>query len=177
MTVVNAFDAQVLEVARAHGTAVAAEWSGFSHGMVLALRKRNGYSRGRGRPSLAELEAAKPSMSCPCQRCADWRAVGDERARREDAQERAHQVALASEILVGTTEEWRLSAACRDEPLELFFPERGDGARMAAARALCGRCSVRETCLDLAMRTQTGGAEVGVFGGLSARERRLLRRA
>lgn len=176
MTVLNAFDDQVLEVARAHGTTVAAEWSGFSRGIVLALRQRHGYSRGRGRPSLAELEAARPSTSCPCRRCADWRAVRDERARAEAEQERAHQVALATEILVGTAEEWRLSAACRGEPIEIFFPERGEVSKAAAAKAVCARCPVREACLELAMRTQVGGVEIGVFGGLSARERRRLRR-
>lgn len=72
--------------------------------------------------------------------------------------------------------DFRDRAACRDVDPELFFP-LGDGgpaqARVDAAKAVCRRCPVRLSCLDLAMST---GQDEGVWGGLDPRERRRLRR-
>lgn len=57
----------VLAVARKHGTTVAAMWSGRSTATVAELRKRHdGYERGRGRPSVAELEAWRETPDCRC---------------------------------------------------------------------------------------------------------------
>jgi hypothetical protein len=65
---------RVLEVARAHGTAVAASWSGWSDTKVRVLRQRvDGYDRGRGHPTRAEIEAMAPSWECSCTRCIVWR--------------------------------------------------------------------------------------------------------
>jgi len=52
-----------------------------------------------------------------------------------------------------------------------FFPARGESVR--DAKAVCAACRVREECLDFALRTKVAH---GVWGGLSERERRLLRR-
>lgn len=161
----NRFDAQVLAVARAHGTVPAAEWSGLSRDQVVALRKRHdGYSRGRGHPTVAEIAAMAPRHSCDCPRCDDWR---DERAV-----ERA-RIAARMTHLIGTDEEWRLAATCLGEDPDLFFPEAGESNR--EARAICARCPVRQPCLDWALANQAPGQEVGVFGGTSGRERRRMR--
>lgn len=67
-------DDRVLEVARRHGTTVAATWAGWSTSSVLRLRQMiDGYDRGRGRPSRAEMAAMAPSLHCPCARCLQWR--------------------------------------------------------------------------------------------------------
>jgi hypothetical protein len=68
-------------------------------------------------------------------------------------------------------ESWKLDAACRDQPTRLFFPERGDPVR--EAKQICAGCTVRTECLNYAMSIPNS---VGIWGGLSGRERRALRR-
>lgn len=73
--------------------------------------------------------------------------------------------------------DWRHRASCRGMDPEAFFPvsEFGPGARQAArAKRVCVGCPVREACLRYALAT---GLDFGVFGGLTERERRGLRRA
>jgi WhiB family transcriptional regulator, redox-sensing transcriptional regulator len=71
---------------------------------------------------------------------------------------------------------WRVDAACKYLPTELFFPI-GHGPRAQAqtsvAKAVCNACSVRSKCLDYAM---AANAQYGVFGGMSEEERREVRR-
>lgn len=66
--------------------------------------------------------------------------------------------------------DWTDLAACRGHDPELWFP-LGDGAR---AKAICAGCPVREDCLTFALRL---GLDHGIFGGLDADERRVLRLA
>lgn len=75
--------------------------------------------------------------------------------------------------------EWRNLAQCRIEGTdpELFFSatEIGPGLRQTmTAKAVCGRCPVRAECLRDALDAHV---EYGVFGGLSASERRDLARS
>ncbi|MGH9151004.1 MAG: WhiB family transcriptional regulator [Acidimicrobiales bacterium] len=65
---------------------------------------------------------------------------------------------------------WRRLAACRGLDPDIFFPTSEDEA--GPAKSVCGTCSVREACLEWAL---TSGEE-GVWGGLTERERRRLRR-
>jgi len=68
--------------------------------------------------------------------------------------------------------DWRHDAECvRYVGLVDFFPSHGESAR--EAKAVCAMCSVRKECLDYAMRWEQ---LCGVWGGLSERERRQLRR-
>lgn len=70
--------------------------------------------------------------------------------------------------------DWKRQAACRraDTPTWVFFPGRGDGHALAAARAVCARCPVHQECLDFAL---TVGEHYGIWGGTSERERRTIR--
>lgn len=73
---------------------------------------------------------------------------------------------------------WMINALCRGaaDP-ELWFPvtEVGPGAaQVAEAKAVCAGCPVREDCLAFALDL---GLDYGVFGGMSASERRALRRS
>jgi len=68
------------------------------------------------------------------------------------------------------TPPWMVSAICRTQgDPEAFFPLRE--AETDVAKALCRPCPVRETCLEWALQHKE---EHGVWGGLSARERRAL---
>lgn len=74
---------------------------------------------------------------------------------------------------------WQLEAACRGGDASLFFApnyfETRDGkdAREASAKAICGDCSVRESCLGYAIAIREPH---GVWGGLNEFERRRLLR-
>jgi WhiB family transcriptional regulator, redox-sensing transcriptional regulator len=71
---------------------------------------------------------------------------------------------------------WRAHAACRHEDPELFFPVGVTGAalpQIAAAKAVCTGCPVREACLAFALTTNQ---DYGVWGGLDEEERREERR-
>jgi len=67
---------------------------------------------------------------------------------------------------------WQDYANCRGADADLFFPERGASTRKA--KAICAQCEVRVDCLDFAIRN---GEKFGIWGGMSERERRRVRRA
>ncbi len=70
--------------------------------------------------------------------------------------------------------EWRELAACAGRVDDLFFPtNESDVVRVRAAKAVCGGCPVREECLVYAIETSQ---TEGIWGGLTSRERRHLRR-
>lgn len=67
---------------------------------------------------------------------------------------------------------WMDDALCREHPEVAFFLERGEDAR--PAKAICRSCLVREECLAYAI--DHSSALQGIWGGVSDRERRRLRR-
>jgi WhiB family redox-sensing transcriptional regulator len=66
---------------------------------------------------------------------------------------------------------WHARAACAGKGPDLFFPERGDSS--APAKALCAACPVQRQCLDVAL---ADASVRGIWGGVSERGRRVLRR-
>ncbi len=75
------------------------------------------------------------------------------------------------EILVVGDLSWQDGANCRGGKADLFFPERGASTR--SAKAICRECAVRADCLEFAIST---GEKFGIWGGMSERERRRVRR-
>ncbi|MGP3952640.1 WhiB family transcriptional regulator [Streptomyces sp. 7N604] len=61
-------------------------------------------------------------------------------------------------------------AACTAVDPELFFD--GEPDAITAAKKVCGACPVRAACLQMAL---DNGECFGIFGGLTASERRALR--
>ena len=66
---------------------------------------------------------------------------------------------------------WQEQANCLGVDPDLFFPERGASTR--EAKSVCCNCEVRADCLEYAL---VNGEKFGIWGGLSERERRRLRR-
>lgn len=64
---------------------------------------------------------------------------------------------------------FRFDALCRSVDPEIFFPKRNETGRQA--KRICMQCPVRIDCLWYA----TTHPQVGVWGGMSERERRRLR--
>jgi WhiB family redox-sensing transcriptional regulator len=70
------------------------------------------------------------------------------------------------------TPAWQQDAECVNHAGRVdFFPARGESVR--DAKAVCASCPVRSECLEFALRMKVAH---GVWGGLSERERRSLRR-
>ena len=67
--------------------------------------------------------------------------------------------------------DWQERALCAQTDPEAFFPEKGGSTR--EAKRICSGCDVRAECLDYAL---THDERFGIWGGLSERERRRLRR-
>ncbi len=66
---------------------------------------------------------------------------------------------------------WKEYANCLGAHHDLFFPDRGASTR--AAKQICAECQVRVDCLEYAV---TRGEKFGIWGGLSERERREIRK-
>jgi WhiB family transcriptional regulator, redox-sensing transcriptional regulator len=66
---------------------------------------------------------------------------------------------------------WRTRAACAGVDPEVFLTDRG--ASPEPALAYCRRCEVRTECLEAAF--DLGQRAVGVWGGVSAKQRRVAR--
>lgn len=66
---------------------------------------------------------------------------------------------------------WQADALCAQTDPEAFFPEKGGSTR--DAKRICASCQVRSECLEYALENDE---RFGIWGGLSERERRKLRR-
>jgi WhiB family redox-sensing transcriptional regulator len=75
--------------------------------------------------------------------------------------------------LFGLPEEasWQERALCAQTDPEAFFPEKGGSTR--EAKKICTGCEVRSECLEYALAKDE---RFGIWGGLSERERRRLKR-
>jgi WhiB family redox-sensing transcriptional regulator len=78
-----------------------------------------------------------------------------------------------------TPPEWTEQSVCAQVDPALFFPRKGGATH--AAKKICSGCPVVEQCLAWALDYEAGDvtgadwhASYGVYGGRSARERRLI---
>jgi WhiB family redox-sensing transcriptional regulator len=68
-------------------------------------------------------------------------------------------------------DQWQERALCAQTDPEAFFPEKGGSTR--EAKRICQGCEVRDACLEYALAHDE---RFGIWGGLSERERRRLKR-
>ena len=66
---------------------------------------------------------------------------------------------------------WQEEALCAQTDPEAFFPEKGGSTR--EAKRICVGCEVKSECLEYALGHDE---RFGIWGGLSERERRRLKR-
>ena len=86
----------------------------------------------------------------------------------------AHSLEIGPRIVAGAVApvtSWQDHANCSGVDQDLFFPQRGASTRKA--KAICAACEVKAECLEFAI-TQ-GERIIGIWGGLSERERRKIR--
>jgi WhiB family redox-sensing transcriptional regulator len=76
-------------------------------------------------------------------------------------------------VVDGDAEElgWQERALCAQTDPEAFFPEKGGSTR--EAKKVCLTCDVRTECLEYALEHDE---RFGIWGGLSERERRKLKK-
>jgi WhiB family redox-sensing transcriptional regulator len=67
---------------------------------------------------------------------------------------------------------WADRGLCAEVDAELWFPEKGGSSRQA--KMICRACPVRIECLNFALDRNE---RFGIYGGLTERERRDLKRA
>jgi WhiB family transcriptional regulator, redox-sensing transcriptional regulator len=91
----------------------------------------------------------------------------------------ASEPALSVEFGVGRDQvaafppelEWQERALCAQTDPEAFFPEKGGSTR--EAKRVCLSCEVRVECLEYAL---SNDERFGIWGGLSERERRRVKK-
>lgn len=71
----------------------------------------------------------------------------------------------------GGDKDFRSRALCAQTDPEAFYPEKGGSTR--EAKRVCLTCDVRDDCLEEAL---SNDERHGVWGGLTERERRKLRK-
>tara|TARA_Y100000361_G_scaffold152765_1_gene172992 strand:+ start:150 stop:443 length:294 start_codon:yes stop_codon:yes gene_type:complete len=68
--------------------------------------------------------------------------------------------------------DWMKKGSCRGLQTDIFYHEQGH-LNINTAKAICSGCSIREQCLDYAMRNQE---LYGIWGGYTTSERSVLRK-
>lgn len=66
---------------------------------------------------------------------------------------------------------WRDKSLCAEIGADFWFPEQGESSRYA--KETCARCPVQMECLAWALENNE---QYGIYGGLSERQRRALRK-
>ena len=79
--------------------------------------------------------------------------------------------AIPITVAASAEPEWHERALCAQTDPEAFFPEKGGSTR--EAKKVCTGCEVRGECLEYALEHDE---RFGIWGGLSERERRKLKR-
>ncbi|CAN3127813.1 WhiB family transcriptional regulator [Mycobacterium sp. smrl_JER01] len=72
---------------------------------------------------------------------------------------------------IADEDQWQERALCAQTDPEAFFPEKGGSTR--EAKRICQGCEVKDACLEYALANDE---RFGIWGGLSERERRRLKR-
>jgi len=79
--------------------------------------------------------------------------------------------ALLDAVYGAAEQDWQDRALCAQTDPEAFFPEKGGSTR--EAKRVCQACEVRTECLAYALENDE---RFGIWGGLSERERRRIKR-
>ncbi|NEW40393.1 WhiB family transcriptional regulator [Nocardia cyriacigeorgica] len=103
--------------------------------------------------------------------CAEAGWKDHEGGERDSAPQLSLVVPGFDEMFESIEEQWQERALCAQTDPEAFFPEKGGSTR--EAKRICMGCEVRDECLEYALAHDE---RFGIWGGLSERERRRLKR-
>lgn len=98
--------------------------------------------------------------------------IDDLRAQiRGEAVGRRYEKTADAARAVKPDDSWKQQGACRGADPNLFYPTRGEDT--GPPKAICHTCPVEQICAEYAIRYHEDN---GIWGGLSERERRRIRR-
>lgn len=158
-------DADPIDVARRVGFGAASYiLDGTYSGEVRLIHMKNALRTLAGHPILVTNEAIMQ------------RYIILQRAVAENSQDPSGDIpertsSYLIEDLLGDKPGWQEKAACLDTPSVDFYPKRG--ASTKEAKEVCANCEARDECLENALAR---GDKFGIWGGLSERQRRVVRR-
>ena len=95
----------------------------------------------------------------------------DHKASNSAPRTRSGRSMSLDDLFGAAEQEWQEQALCAQTDPEAFFPEKGGSTR--EAKRICQACAVRDECLEYALLNDE---RFGIWGGLSERERRRLKR-
>ena len=98
-------------------------------------------------------------------------SAGDASANKHADHARTALEMTLDDLFGAVEQEWQEQALCAQTDPEAFFPEKGGSTR--EAKRICQGCPVRDDCLEFALEHDE---RFGIWGGLSERERRRLKR-
>jgi WhiB family transcriptional regulator, redox-sensing transcriptional regulator len=101
----------------------------------------------------------------------DYVNASDRSGDRRSAMDSQGIAGLLGIGLEADAQSWQERALCAETDPEAFFPEKGGSTR--EAKKICTGCEVKAECLEYALANDE---RFGIWGGLSERERRRLRR-
>lgn len=84
---------------------------------------------------------------------------------------RVYDLYEAGDARPNETGNWQEDALCAQTSPDEFFPEKGGSTR--DAKRICNSCDVRSDCLEYALDNDE---RFGIWGGMSERERRKLKK-
>lgn len=153
----------------AAGIDVPADW------FVDPVDPSSGQELEHGR-SLEDQATAFLTAHEEAEKASEQRALSEAPSRRAEHEAPRDTTWLGIPSLVPAEEiegelAWQVDALCAQTDPEAFFPEKGGSTR--DAKKVCGACTVRQECLDYAL---SNDERFGIWGGLSERERRKLRK-
>jgi WhiB family redox-sensing transcriptional regulator len=99
----------------------------------------------------------------------DWKRMGERHG--EGGHPDDDLGVLPSSSTSTDEQDWQERALCAQTDPEAFFPEKGGSTR--EAKRICQVCEVRDDCLEYALAHDE---RFGIWGGLSERERRKLKK-
>lgn len=123
------------------------------------------------RTLIAEDDAARDHAAARTPRVVELDTAVASVTGIDEARARLHPSPLAA--LLVDDRPWQDAAACLGVTPGLFFPADGAPVQLDQARRVCAGCVVRDECLEWALEHNE---RHGVWGGLSERERRRLRK-
>ncbi len=101
-----------------------------------------------------------------------WNVLDDAASFPDESRSLAPVLPLFDVTAIDETPlDWQERALCAQTDPEAFFPEKGGSTR--EAKKVCTGCEVRDECLEYALANDE---RFGIWGGLSERERRKLKR-
>lgn len=97
--------------------------------------------------------------------------IAEELSMREPVKPALSLIAGFDQMFEEIEDQWQERALCAQTDPEAFFPEKGGSTR--EAKRICLGCEVKDECLEYALANDE---RFGIWGGLSERERRRLKR-